>query len=74
MKFKVGDIIKGTRKADCLYAFTTSGSKCRVFKVYGDGDIDVEIIDHETLKSCIGDMYEVEEQYFELVIGGAKLR
>lgn len=74
MKFKVGDIIKGTGKADCQYAYTTSRSKCRVVEVYKYGDIDVEIIDHETMKDCIGEVYGVEEQYFELVIGGAKLR
>ena len=74
MKFKVGDIIKGTREADDQYAYTTSRSKCRVVEVYRYGDIEVEIIDHETLKSCIGEVYEVGEQYFELVIGGAKLR
>lgn len=77
MKFKVGDIIKGTMEADVKYAYTTSKSKCRVVEVYGYdgyGDIEVEIIDHETLKSCIGEVYEVEEYYFELVIGGAKLR
>lgn len=74
MKFKVGDIIKGTKEADCQYAYTTSKSKCRVVEVYKYGDIDVEIIDHETLKDYIGEVYGVEEQYFELVIGGAKLR
>lgn len=74
MKFKVGDIIKGTKGADGQYAYTTSKSKCRVIEVYKYGDIDVEIIDHETLKDYIGEVYEVEEQYFELVIGGAKLR
>ena len=74
MKFKVGDIIKGTREADDKYAYTTSKSKCRVVEVYKYGDIDVEIIDHETLKDCIGEVYEVEEQYFEFAIGGAKLR
>lgn len=74
MKFKVGDIIKGTKEADDKYAFTTSRSKCRVVEVHGYVDIDVEIIDHETLKSCIGEVYGVEEYYFELVIGGAKLR
>lgn len=74
MKFKVGDIIKGTRKADYQYAYTTSKSKCRVVEVYKYGDIDVEIIDHETLKDQIGEVYGVEEQYFEFAIGGAKLR
>lgn len=74
MKFKVGDIIKGTKGADCQYAYTTSKSKCRVVEVYEYGDIDVEIIDHETLKDYIGEVYEVEEQYFEFAIGGAKLR
>ena len=74
MKFKVGDIIKGTRKADCQYVYTTSESKCRVVEVYKYGDIEVEIIDHKTLKGQIGEVYGVEEQYFELVIGGAKLK
>ena len=74
MKFKVGDIIKGTKEADGQYAYTTSKSKCRVVEVYKYGDIDVEIIDHETLKGQIGEVYGVEEQYFELVIGGAKLK
>lgn len=74
MKFKVGNIIKGTMEADVQYAYTTSKSKCRVVEVYRYGNIEVEIIDHETLKSCIGEVYEVEEYYFELVIGGAKLR
>ena len=74
MKFKVGDIIKGTKEADGQYAYTTSKSKCRVIEVYKYGDIEVEIIDHETLKDYIGEVYEVEEQYFEFAIGGAKLR
>ena len=74
MKFKVGDIIRGTKEADDQYAYTTSKSKCRVVEVYDYGDIDVEIIDHRTLKDHIGEVYEVEEQYFELLIGGAKLR
>lgn len=74
MKFKVGDIIKGTKEADGQYAYTTSKSRCRVVKVYDYGDIDVEIIDHKTLKDRIGEVYEVEEQYFELVDKGATLK
>ena len=70
MKFRVGDIIKGTDKD--RYAYTNTGmTKGRVIKVYdgaskGESDIRIEILEH-TSGHLVGDEFDVESKYFELV-------
>lgn len=70
MKFRVGDIIKGTDKDRCAYT-NTGMTKGRVIKVYdgaskGESDIRIEILEH-TSGHLVGDEFDVESKYFELV-------
>lgn len=74
MKFKVGDIITGTKKSDDKYIWTTSHGKYIVEDVYDDVSIRVRVIEHEH-QSCIGNSWKVLSSYFKLVRGkGAMLK
>ncbi len=70
MKFKIGDIIKGTDKD--RYAYTnTNMTKGRVIEVYngapeGENDITIEILEHASGRHVCR-RWNVESKYFELV-------
>lgn len=67
--FKVGDIVRGTKKADDKYCITTSAMiKGRVTKCFeATNMIEVQILNHKTSPSEIGETYTVRPEYFELV-------
>lgn len=74
MKFKVGDIITGTKESDDRYRWTTSHGKYIVEHVYNEESIRVRVVEHER-QSCIGNSWKVLSSYFKLVRGkGAKLK
>ena len=72
--FKIGDIITGKPESDKAYFITNTFGKYKVIGIdYELDKIIILVIDHVD-KSNIGNVYGVEEKYFELVIGGAKLK
>ena len=74
MKFKVGDIITGTKASDDRYRWTTSHGKYIVEAIYDDTLIRVRVVEHE-LRTCIGDSWKVDSSFFKLFHGkGAMLR
>lgn len=74
MKFKVGDIITGTKYSDDRYRWTTSHGKYIVEAIYDDMLIRVRVVEHER-QTCIGKSWRVNSSYFKLVRGkGAMLK
>ena len=74
MKFKVGDIITGTKDSDDRYRWTTSHGKYIVEAIYDDTLIRVRVVEHER-QTCIGNSWKVDSSYFRLVHGkGAMLK
>ena len=74
MKFKVGDIITGTKYSDDRYRWTTSHGKYIVEAIYDDTLIRVRVVEHER-QVCIGNSWRVNSSYFKLVYGkGAMLK
>ena len=74
MKFKVGDIITGTKHSDDRYRWTTSHGKYIVEAIYDDTLIRVRVVEHER-QTCIGNSWRVNSSYFRLVHGkGAMLK
>lgn len=74
MKFKVGDIITGTKYSDDRYTWTTSHGKYIVEAIYDDTLIRVRVVEHER-RDCIGNSWKVDPDYFKLVRGkGAMLK
>ena len=74
MKFKVGDIITGTKESDDRYTWTTSHGKYIVEVIYNNIEIRVRVVEHER-RTCIGDSWKVDSSYFKLVRGkGAMLK
>lgn len=74
MKFKVGDIITGTKASDNRYRWTTSHGKYIVEDVYDEDSIRVRVVEHK-FDSCIGNSWKVKSSYFKLVCGkGAMLK
>ena len=73
--FKIGDIITGKPESDKAYFITNTLGKYKIIGIdYELNKIVVLIIDHVD-KSNIGNIYGVEEKYFELAkIGGASLK
>ena len=62
MKFKVGDIIKGTK--DGRYAVTNEDMyAARVIELYKSGNIRIRILDH-LVKGNIGAIHTVDPKYF----------
>ena len=62
MKFKVGDIIKGTK--DGRYAVTNEDMyAARVIELYKSGNIRIRILDH-LVRDNVGDTYIVNPKYF----------
>lgn len=70
--FEVGDIITGIEKG-LHYSITDSDAVCRVIDVYGDSFIKVEVIDHKTMPSTIGDTYDVDGKHFILLRSDVQL-
>lgn len=73
--FKIGDVITGKQESDKVYFITNTLGKYKIIGIdYELNKIVVLIIDH-MYKHNIGNIYGVEEQYFELVkTGGANLK
>lgn len=67
MKFKVGDIVKGNEKSDGKYSITNSSCVGEVIETNGFGFILLKLISHEKYKDHIGEVFAVEEYYFDLV-------
>ena len=66
-KFKVGDIVKGNSKSDGRYNFTNSNmTRGKVTSVTGD-TITIEVLEHKTRNGKVGEKYDVDPKYFDLV-------
>ena len=66
-KFKVGDIVKGNSESDRCYNITNSNmTRGKVIRVTGD-TIMIEVLRHKTMANKVGDEYDVESKYFDLV-------
>lgn len=65
MKFYIGDIITGTKKADAKYFITTSDGTYEVIDdEYG---INVRVVSHKYYPDEIGNKYNVNLDFFVLV-------
>jgi ribosomal protein L19 len=73
--FKVGDIIRGTKKSDSRYSWTTSKmTRAKVLEVDED-EITIKVLEHE-LESVVGETYTVDANngYFELIADTKELK
>ncbi len=72
-KFKVGDIVKGNSESDEWYAITNSNmTRGKVIGVIGD-TITIEVLRHKAMANKVGNEYDVESKYFDLVEESPKL-
>ena len=58
-----GMYVRGTPQSDDRYFVTNSECICKVIEVYGNNDMDVEVIDSPITHS-IGNTYNVDTYYF----------
>lgn len=67
--FKVGDIIRGTSKANGFYSITDINmTKAQVVNCWPAANlIEVKILSHKTKSREVGERYTVHPEYFELV-------
>lgn len=66
-KFKVGDIVRGTKESDKVYNITNSNmTKGEVVRVRDDGKIDIKIIENKN-GALVGSTFEVAPCFFEKV-------
>lgn len=69
MKFKVGDVVRGTSRN--LYTLTnenmTKGEVVAVGSLGEYNDIEVKILEHKTEPECVGHTFSVNSQFFEPV-------
>lgn len=66
-KFKVGDIVKGSKSSDDAYGYTTSKlTKAKVLEVKGTNTIKIKALEHVT-RSLVDIPFTVSAQHFELV-------
>lgn len=67
--FKVGDIVRGTKKGNGYYSITDINmTKAQVINCwYVSNLIEVKIISHKTKPREVGERYTVHPEYFELV-------
>lgn len=67
--FKVGDIIRGTSKANGFYSITDINmTKAQVVNCWPAANlIEVKILSHKTKSHEVGERYTVHPEYFELV-------
>lgn len=68
MKFKIGDIITGTK--DAPYSVTNSDGTYEVIFVYNDNLIRVRVVEHIRM-SCVGHQFDIESKYFVYAEGFA---
>ena len=72
-KFKVGDIVKGNSESDERYNITNSDmTRGKVIGVIGD-TITIEVLRHKAMANNVGNEYDVESKYFDLVEEPSKL-
>tara|TARA_R110002126_G_scaffold47605_2_gene133340 strand:+ start:5374 stop:5673 length:300 start_codon:yes stop_codon:yes gene_type:complete len=70
--FKVGDLVKGTEAGSEEYSHTGQDMlKAEVTAVYGDGDIEIIVLDHDYGPDYEGNIHDVEGRYFDLVSSNA---
>lgn len=67
MKFKVGDIVKGNKRANDKYSITNSSCIGEVIEANEFGSILLKIISHEQYEDHVGEAFVVEDDYFDLV-------
>lgn len=66
-KFKIGDIIRGTKGAG-QYGYTTEYATMEVIAhQVGRDDIEVRILTQEREPGEVGNEYSVNSQYFDLI-------
>ena len=66
-KFKVGDIITGIKpESDDKYHITTSSAKMEVTEITNSEEIVVKVLE-SPYSSDIGEEFDVESRYFELI-------
>lgn len=72
-KFKVGDIVKGNSESDGRYNFTNSNmTRGKVTSVTCD-TITIEVLEHKTSNGKVGEKYDVDPKYFDLMKENPKL-
>lgn len=67
MKFKIGDIITGTK--DAPYSVTNSDGTYEVIFVYNDDLVRVRVVEH--IRAVKGNQFDVESKYFVYAEGFA---
>ena len=67
MKFKIGDIVKGNKRSDDKYSITNSYCVGEVIETNEFGFIVLKIISHERFEYHVGEVFSVEDDYFDLV-------
>ena len=67
MKFKIGDIVKGNKMADGKYSITNSHCIGEVIETDEFGFIVLKVISHEQYEDQVGEIFSVEDDYFDLV-------
>ena len=67
MKFKIGDIVKGNKMADGKYSITNSYCVGEVIETNEFGFIVLKVISHEQYEDHVGEIFSVEDDYFDLV-------
>ena len=67
MKFKIGDIVKSNEKSDGKYSITNSYCVGEVIETNEFGFIVLKIISHEQYEDPVGEVFSVEDDYFDLV-------
>ena len=66
-KFKVGDIVRGTKESDEMYNITNSNvTKAKVVRVRDDRKISIKIIEHKH-NVFVNSTFEVSPRFFEKV-------
>ncbi len=65
--FKEGDIIVGKPNSHLQYKTTNEYAQMMVLEeVDANGEIEIEIVDHDFNEDCIGETHYVKASYFEL--------
>lgn len=67
MKFKIGDIVKGNEMSNNKYSITNSSCIGEVIEANEFGIILLKIISHELYENRVGEVFSVDEDYFDLV-------
>ena len=67
MKFKIGDIVKGNEMSNGKYSITNSYCVGEVIEANEFGIILLKIISHEYYENRVGELFSVDDDYFDLV-------